>query len=99
MYFIYILYSESANKYYVGHTDNLERRLFEHNNGMTRFTSNIASDWIIMYTCLLYTSTTDGKKSCKKRFPFHPKITTATWTSESLILFGLGFFQFRFGPC
>ena len=50
MYFIYILYSESANKYYVGHTDNLERRLFEHNNGMTRFTSNIASDWIIMYT-------------------------------------------------
>ena len=50
MYFIYILYSVSANKYYVGHTDNLERRLFEHNNGMTRFTSNIASDWIIMYT-------------------------------------------------
>jgi putative endonuclease len=50
MYFIYILYSASANKYYVGHTDNLERRLFEHNNGMTRFTSNIASDWIIMYT-------------------------------------------------
>jgi putative endonuclease len=50
MYFIYILYSVSANKYYVGHTDNLERRLFEHNNGMTRFTSNIASDWNIMYT-------------------------------------------------
>ena len=50
MYFIYILYSASANKYYVGHTDNLERRLFEHNNGMTRFTSNIASDWNIMYT-------------------------------------------------
>ncbi len=50
MYFIYILYSASANKYYVGHTDNLERRLFEHNNGMTRFTSNIASDWKIMYT-------------------------------------------------
>ena len=50
MYFIYILYSISANKYYVGHTDNIERRLFEHNNGMTRFTSNIASDWIIMYT-------------------------------------------------
>lgn len=50
MYHIYILYSVSANKYYVGHTDNIERRLFEHNNGMTRFTSNMASDWKIMYT-------------------------------------------------
>ena len=45
----YILYSVSANKFYVGHTDNLQRRLQEHNSGKTRYTSNIASDWEIKY--------------------------------------------------
>jgi putative endonuclease len=32
MFYIYIIYSESADKYYTGHTDDPERRLFEHNN-------------------------------------------------------------------
>ena len=31
MYYIYILYSVTADRYYVGHTDNVERRLNEHN--------------------------------------------------------------------
>jgi putative endonuclease len=46
----YIIYSPSADKFYVGHSDDLERRLFEHNSGQTRYTSNIASDWKIMYS-------------------------------------------------
>ncbi|NOU45967.1 MAG: GIY-YIG nuclease family protein [Bacteroidales bacterium] len=32
MYYLYILYSESFDKYYVGVTDNPDRRLWEHNN-------------------------------------------------------------------
>jgi putative endonuclease len=32
MFFIYILYSPSADKYYVGQTNDPNRRLFEHNN-------------------------------------------------------------------
>ena len=32
MYYLYILYSESTDKYYVGVTDNPDRRLWEHNN-------------------------------------------------------------------
>ena len=32
VFYIYILYSESAGIYYVGYTDNPDRRLFEHNN-------------------------------------------------------------------
>jgi putative endonuclease len=32
MFYIYILYSASADKYYIGHTNNPQRRLFEHNN-------------------------------------------------------------------
>ena len=31
MYFIYILYSESADKYYVGHTDDYIQRFSDHN--------------------------------------------------------------------
>jgi putative endonuclease len=31
MFYIYILYSPGADKYYVGHTDDVDRRLQEHN--------------------------------------------------------------------
>ena len=31
MYTVYILYSDSADRYYVGHTDDLEARLRSHN--------------------------------------------------------------------
>ena len=31
MFYIYIIYSESADKYYVGHTNDPDRRLEEHN--------------------------------------------------------------------
>ena len=33
MHFVYILYSKSFNKYYIGETEDVERRLFYHNNG------------------------------------------------------------------
>ena len=40
MYYIYILYSEKYDKYYVGLTNDLERRLDEHNSGLkSNFTS------------------------------------------------------------
>jgi len=34
MYYIYVIESESTGKYYIGHTDNIERRLYEHNNSL-----------------------------------------------------------------
>ncbi len=40
MFSLYILYSSSSNKYYVGYTDNVQRRLHEHNNSeRTTYTS------------------------------------------------------------
>ena len=30
---VYVLYSDVYDKIYIGQTENLERRLFEHNNG------------------------------------------------------------------
>ena len=36
MYYIYILYSQSANKFYVGQTSDVQRRLEEHNNPIVK---------------------------------------------------------------
>ncbi len=38
MYFVYAIYSESRNYLYVGLSDNVERRLKEHNSGKNRTT-------------------------------------------------------------
>jgi len=32
MFFVYILFSKDFDKYYIGHTDNMENRLWSHNN-------------------------------------------------------------------
>ena len=38
MYFVYVLKSKKDKKLYYGFTDNLERRIKEHNNGEVRST-------------------------------------------------------------
>jgi putative endonuclease len=35
-YYAYILYSESYNRYYKGHCENLDERIKQHNAGKTR---------------------------------------------------------------
>ncbi|MCY7293080.1 MAG: GIY-YIG nuclease family protein [Ferruginibacter sp.] len=49
MPFIYIIYSEKLNKYYTGACINLERRLYEHNIGHSKFTS-VGLPWILKYS-------------------------------------------------
>ena len=39
MEFTYILFSEKLNKYYVGACIDMDRRLYEHNIGHSKFTS------------------------------------------------------------
>jgi len=40
MFYIYILYSDSADRYYIGHTNDPDRRLTEHNTSEElKFTS------------------------------------------------------------
>ena len=38
MYVVYILYSSSIDKYYVGYTNDIERRLSEHNRKKGKYT-------------------------------------------------------------
>ena len=40
MYFVYILKSLRDNKYYIGHTANLDARIKRHNNGLIQSTKN-----------------------------------------------------------
>ena len=48
-FFVYIIYSSSLDKYYVGYTFDLKKRLLEHNDGISDFTSK-ASDWLLKYS-------------------------------------------------
>jgi putative endonuclease len=48
-FFVYIIFSASLDKYYVGYTSDLEKRLLEHNDGISVFTSK-TSDWSLKYS-------------------------------------------------
>jgi putative endonuclease len=49
-YYLYILFSDVCNCYYMGHTgDKLEERLRKHNSNHGGFTGKI-NDWKIVYT-------------------------------------------------
>jgi len=52
MNFTYILYSKSANRYYVGATSDLEERLKKHNSKNKGFTQR-ASDWELKFKKIL----------------------------------------------
>jgi putative endonuclease len=47
--FVYIIYSQQLNKFYVGYSVDLIKRLSEHNAGMSAFTAK-ASDWVLKYS-------------------------------------------------
>ncbi|AFN73884.1 GIY-YIG catalytic domain protein [Melioribacter roseus P3M-2] len=49
MYTVYVLYSRRFNKIYIGQTENLERRLSEHNNGISTYTRRYMP-WEVIYT-------------------------------------------------
>ena len=49
MYNFYIIYSVQLDKYYIGHTENLEGRLRRHNSNHKGWTGK-ASDWLVVYT-------------------------------------------------
>ncbi|NOX67373.1 MAG: GIY-YIG nuclease family protein [Chlorobi bacterium] len=49
-YFVYALYSKKYNKIYIGQTDNLRRRLYEHNNGLLSTYTKRFKPWEIIYS-------------------------------------------------
>jgi putative endonuclease len=47
-YYVYVLYSEVSKSYYIGQTNNIERRIIEHNTRIKKYTSN-KGPWILMF--------------------------------------------------
>ena len=41
-YFVYVLYSEKSHQFYIGQTNNLFRRIEEHNRGRVNATKHIS---------------------------------------------------------
>ena len=56
MIFVYILQSQKDQKYYIGHTDNIERRLQEHNREKSRSVKNRAP-FLVIHKEVLTTKT------------------------------------------
>ena len=46
MYFVYILYSTKSDKYYIGYTDDPERRLIEHNTSPRNTFTSKHRPWV-----------------------------------------------------
>ena len=60
MYAVYIIQNEQSKSIYIGYTNNLKRRLFEHNNNKSFSTKN-KGKWILIY-CEVYKSREDAKQ-------------------------------------
>ena len=49
MYTVYILYSHKIDRYYIGYSNDITRRLDEHNRRKGKFTDR-GIPWVIVYT-------------------------------------------------
>ena len=61
--YVYILFSEKLDKYYIGSTPDIDRRIAEHNRGKEKFTKT-GMPWILVYTEVI----TDLKTARQREF-------------------------------
>jgi len=47
-YYVYVLYSHKLNKKYIGFTNDIKKRISEHNSGKSHFTSK-GTPWKLIY--------------------------------------------------
>jgi len=47
--FVYALYNQESNKIYIGQTNNVDRRLKEHNKSNKHYTGKICGQWELIY--------------------------------------------------
>ena len=78
MVFVYILKSEVSEKMYVGMTQDLSRRLAEHNSGKSKFTKGY-KPWK-----LLYSEKLDDYKEARKREKYLKSGQGRDWIKENM---------------
>jgi putative endonuclease len=75
MYYVYVLYSKDENKFYIGSTSDLKRRVEEHKAGKVHTTCRYKSITLLFYEAFYgkedalrrecYFKTTKGRKSLR----------------------------------
>ena len=48
MYYVYILYSKTIDRYYIGYTNSPDERLYKHNKRHKGYTAQV-DDWVLRY--------------------------------------------------
>ena len=49
-WFVYAVYNQESKKIYIGQTNNIERRLLEHNQKKgNHFTARVSGEWKLLY--------------------------------------------------
>lgn len=49
MYYVYIIFSAKTSKKYIGQTEDIERRLYEHNNGLLGVYTRNKGPWKLIH--------------------------------------------------
>ena len=69
MHYLYIIYSKSVNKFYIGETHNIEERIIKHNeHSYSDSFTKIANDWelVLLFNCSNKEEATFLEKFIKK---------------------------------
>ena len=48
-YVVYIIKHDPSGKFYIGQTEDIDKRLKEHNEGKSGFTGKLGGSWTIVY--------------------------------------------------
>ena len=68
MFYVYVLWSQNLRQFYIGQTNDLERRINEHKTGLSVFTSR-SNDWILVY----YEAYTSRKLAIMREMKLKPR--------------------------
>ena len=68
MFYVYIIKSRKDSSIYIGYTDNLIRRMKEHNSGLSKYTKNKYPFEIIYYEAYKNISDAKYREDNLKRF-------------------------------
>ena len=80
MFTVYILFSPSSGKHYYGYTSDINKRLVEHNSGLSNFTSKYIP-WE-----LIYSESFSTRSEAMKREKFFKSYNGYNWLKDNHII-------------
>jgi len=84
MYYVYILESLINKSFYIGSTSDLKRRLFEHNQGKSKYTSRLKPFKLILYEAYILKS--DAQRREKYLKSTRGRTTLKTMLKDYLLI-------------